>query len=82
MTSVPEGCPCCGQGWLYRVRFPEIDRESFMCDDCNVVWLTLDGVNQDSGAALHILMSWQGFRDECEDGALELLERVDWPRRE
>lgn len=41
-------CPGCGQGWVVHVRVPRLNRELFVCEECESTWLTREniGVNQ------------------------------------
>ena len=73
-------CPHCDQGALYRVKFPIIGIDSFMCDECNIVWLRLEDVSSEFGTSLHVLFAWMGAKDER--AAIELKERVEWPNEQ
>jgi hypothetical protein len=32
-------CLGCGQGWVLQVLVPRIDREIFVCEECETTWL-------------------------------------------
>lgn len=73
-------CPYCDQGALHRVYFPIVSISSFMCDECNMVWLRREDVGTQFGTSLHVLFEWMGVTDER--AAIELKERVDWPNEQ
>ena len=69
-------CPSCDQGALYRVTFPANGISSYMCDECNTLWLNHSDVGPETGYALHAILKWMGIKEE--PGAVEIGERVDW----
>jgi ribosomal protein L37AE/L43A len=37
-------CPGCGQGWVVRVRVPLLNRELFVCEECETTWLRREDI--------------------------------------
>lgn len=71
------GCPYCGQGALLFVRFHRIPLTSYVCDECDIVWLHYEDIGDRFGLTAAYLFSWMGT--EGHDPEWDVLRRVEWP---
>jgi len=69
-------CPYCGQGALYRIKIKSLGLRSFLCDECDTVWMNYEDVGPDYGSAERYISRWIGSDGE-ED--FEIEQRVPWP---
>lgn len=37
-------CPGCGQGWVVHVRIPQLNKELFVCEECETTWLRREDI--------------------------------------
>lgn len=37
-------CPGCGQGWVIHAYVPSLNREVFICEECETTWMKYDDI--------------------------------------
>ena len=74
-------CPFCGQGLLYRILIRRINLHSYICDECDTVWLRYEDVSNRSGAFANYLLEWMGA-DIDYLAEFDYQEVVVWPPME
>lgn len=71
-------CPDCGQGDLYLIRWRTIDVESYLCDECDSVWLEYLSVTK-GGAYAGDILRWIGKGAQDYSTEIEFVRIVPWP---
>jgi hypothetical protein len=72
-------CPYCGQGLLNRITIRRINMESFICDECETVWLKYEQISDHSGTIADNLLNWMGAPYDYQ-AEFEYHEIVEWPQ--
>lgn len=74
-----QSCPYCGQGALYRIEIRKIGIESYICDECDTVWLRYEDVRNGLGTFADNLLKWLGSETVDYLAEFEYLEVREWP---
>lgn len=76
-----QACPYCGQGSLYRITIRKIRIVSYICDECDTVWLMYEDVGSGTGTFADNIIKWLGSNDMDYQAAFEYHEVWPWPPR-
>jgi hypothetical protein len=66
----PIVCPGCGQGWVRHFRILALEKEIYLCDECETMWATRQGIGRETPANFVDFMRSYGLKglwDEIEE---------------
>jgi transposase-like protein len=72
-------CPYCGQGLLHRITIRAIKVTSYICSECDTVWLRYEDISGSAGNFVEELFKWIGSKNLNYQAELEYHEICDWP---
>jgi len=72
-------CPYCGQGLLHKITIRAIKTNSYICDECETVWLRYENISSNTGNNVDELFKWIGPTGLEYQNDLEFHEILDWP---
>lgn len=75
-------CPYCGQGSLLKVTLNRIDKVSYICDECDVIWYNYADIGVAKGASTNYILDWLGYEPLDYHLAVTIREEVIWPEHE
>lgn len=75
-------CPYCGQGSLLKVTLKRINVESYICDECDVIWYNYADIGIAKGASTNYILHWLGYEPFDYHLAVTVHGPIDWPKRE
>jgi hypothetical protein len=55
-------CPGCGQAWVRHFRVRELERDIYLCGECETMWLSRDEIGEESPTSFSDFMRQQGLR--------------------
>ena len=75
-------CPYCGQGLLEKWLIKDINAESYVCSECDMIWYEYGGIGAGRAGSASAVLDWLGYRPLDYHLGATLLGVVDWPERE
>ena len=74
---------CChlGESSLLKVTINRINVESYICEQCDVIWYHHADAGNTKGTMTDYILAWLGYRADDRSIALTLHGPVDWPDR-
>ena len=68
-------CPRCKQGVICRVHIQGLDAVTFLCDECDAMWLSQEDIGPTTFQDFSLFMQGRGFKGTWDE--LMLVEE-DW----
>lgn len=72
-------CPYCDQGSLFRITIRKICIDSYICDECDTVWLRYEDVRCGTGTGADYLIRWLGSIGMNYQEEFQYHEIWKWP---
>jgi len=74
-------CPHWGRGRLLRVTLNRVHADSYICEECDVIWYHHADAGGAKGTMTDYILAWFGYKSDERDTAITVHGPVDWPEQ-